>query len=67
MKNEAESLNVFPADGAGLVIDHAGKALIAHIELLKEPISTLSFSLKQYIYIQRHHKLSPRLNYNGTT
>ena len=36
MKNEAEGLDVFSADGAGLVVNHAGKALIAHIELLKD-------------------------------
>ena len=64
MKNMAEGLDIIPADGTGLIVNHAGKALIAHIELLKQPIPAFSLSLEQCVYIQRHHKLSPRLNYD---
>ena len=55
MKNMAEGLDIIPADGTGLIVNHAGKALIAHIELLKQPIPAFSLSLEQCVYIQRHH------------
>ena len=43
----AEGFDIFVADGFGLVVDHATEILIAHPQLVVEPVFRLSLFLQQ--------------------
>jgi aryl-alcohol dehydrogenase-like predicted oxidoreductase len=54
-KNLAERFDIFVADRFRFVVDHTAEILVAHPQLVVEPIFCFPLHLQQRQHIQRYH------------